>query len=273
MTAVSIKEAVEYARNTHKTLPVVTAALGRTLAAASMMGAGFKTEKASLTLRLNGGGPVGSVIAVSDSEGNIRGYAQNPSLDLPKRPDGKLNVGAAVGTDGLLTVIRDLGFGEPYVGSSNLISGEIAEDVANYYVESEQIGAAVGLGVLVDVDQSVIAAGGYIVELLPGAAEEILLALEENIQKTGVVTGVLKDAPPERLVELVLAGFAPRVLDERAVKYRCYCSRERVVAALLQTGETALLEMAESGEDTEVTCQFCDKIQSFTAEEMRGLAQ
>ncbi|MCL2368091.1 MAG: Hsp33 family molecular chaperone HslO, partial [Oscillospiraceae bacterium] len=168
---------------------------------------------------------------------------------------------------------KDLGMGDPYVGSTNLVSGEIAEDVAAYYVESEQVGAAVALGVLVDRDQSVIAAGGYIVELLPGAPDSLLEALEQNVAATGPVTDTLKDHGPEVLAEKILAGFEPRILSEQPIEYRCYCSRERVSAALRATGEDALREMAESAEDTEVTCQFCAQVQHFTPaeiEELRG---
>jgi len=268
LSVVSLKDTVERARQIHRTLPVATAALGRSLAAASMMGATLKGKNESLTLRINGGGPIGSIIVVSDSDGKVRGYVQNPNLDLPKRPDGKLAVGDAVGTNGLISVTKDLGFGDPYVGSANLVSGEIAEDVAAYYVESEQVGAAVALGVLVDRDQSVLAAGGYIIELLPGASEETLAALEQNITQTGAVTDTLKDHPPEALVEKVLQGFNPRILEEHPVEYRCYCTRDRVIDALRSAGEEALREMAESSEDTSVTCQFCDQIHRFTPEEI-----
>lgn len=273
LTAVSLRHAVERGRQIHRSLPVVTAALGRTMSAASMMGAMLKGDDSSVTLRVNGGGPAGSIIVVADSGGNVRGYVQNPAVDLPKRPDGKLAVGAAVGIDGLLTVTKDFGFGEPYVGSTNLVSGEIAEDVAAYYVESEQVGAAVALGVLVDRDQSVLAAGGYIVELLPGAPEELLVTLEQNIRATGPVTDTLKDHGPEVLAQRVLQGFMPRILETRPVAYRCYCSRERVKKALISAGPVALAEMAEGEDGTEVTCQFCDAVHNFSAEEVRGLLE
>jgi len=268
LTVVSVRDTVERARQIHRTTPVATATLGRSLAAAGMMGARLKGDKESLTLRINGGGPIGSIIVVSDSLGNVRGYAQNPQIDLPKRPDGKLAVGDAVGRDGLITVTKDFGFGDPYVGSTNLVSGEIAEDVAAYFVESEQVGAAVALGVLVDRDQSVLAAGGYIVELLPGAPGETLAALEQNIADTGAVTDTLKDYELEALVDKVLAGFMPRILEESPIEYRCYCSRERVQNALQSTGEEALREMAGSGEDTVVTCQFCDQVHRFAPGEI-----
>ena len=271
LTAVNLRDTVERARQIHHTLPVATAALGRSLAAGCMLGSRMKEPNGSLTLRINGGGPIGSIIVVSDPDGNVRGYVQNPGIELPKRPDGKLAVGDAVGRDGLFTVTKDLGFGDPYVGSTNLVSGEIAEDLAAYYVESEQVGAAVALGVLVDRDQSVLAAGGYIVELLPGAPDEILETLEQNIAATGPVTDTLKDSGPEALAEKILAGFDPRILKEQPVEYRCYCTRERVTQALRSAGESALREMAEAEEDTAVTCQFCDQVHRFTPEEIRAL--
>jgi molecular chaperone Hsp33 len=260
IAAVSTKELTERARQIHKTLPVVTAALGRTMAATSMLGNMLKDPKASVTVRINGGGPVGSIIAVSDNEGNVRGYAQNPHVDLPKKENGKLDVGGAVGTDGMLTVIRDLNMREPYIGSAQLISGEIAEDFTAYFASSEQTPTACGLGVLVDTDQSVIAAGGYIVTLLPGAPEELLDALERNIADTGAVTSVLSDGNAEELIRRVLRGFSPEILERSPVEYRCYCSRERVIEAISSIHENDIREMEEKGEPLEVTCQFCDAV-------------
>jgi len=268
LTAVSLRAAVERARQIHRTLPVATAALGRAMAATSMMGIQLKQERGSVTLRINGGGPLGSIIVVSDWGGNIRGYVQNPAVELPRRSDGKLAVGDAVGRDGVITVTKDIGLKEPYIGSANLVSGEIAEDVAAYYLESEQVATAVALGVLVDRDQSVLAAGGYVVELLPGAPEETLDALERNVALTGPVTDTLKEHGPDGLAEKVLAGFSPRILAENPVEYRCYCSRERVEQALRSAGSDAIREMIQSGEDTTVTCQFCDTIHRFTPAEL-----
>ena len=271
IAAVTTRNIVERARNIHHTLPTVTAALGRTLSATSMMGAAIKQENGSVTVRINGGGPIGSVIAVSDSGGNVRGYAQNPGVDIPRRPDGKLAVGAGIGTNGLITVTKDTEFGDPYVGSSTLVSGEIAEDVARYYVESEQVPTACGLGVLVDRDQSVIAAVGYLVELLPGAEVAVIDRLEANIEKLGTVTDVLRAHPLETLVERVLDGFSPNILEEHPIAYRCGCTRERVITALKSTGEDNLRDMAESGEETEVTCQFCDVAHRFTPDEVGAM--
>ena len=273
LRVLSLRHAVERMRNMHRTTPVVTAALGRTMAAASMLGANQKEENSSVTLRINGGGPIGSVIAVSDAGGNVRAYAQNPQVVIDKRPDGKLNVGGAVGVDGLLTVTRDLGFGDPYVGSTALVSGEIGEDLAAYLVESEQIGAAVGLGVLVDVDQSVIAAGGYIVELLPGADDAMLEKLEQNVMQMGTVTDFLRERDAERMVETLLDGFQPEILETSPVEYRCYCSKERVEQALRSIGAEALTEMAEDTEDTLVNCQFCDIEHRFTPSEIAALTK
>ncbi|MBR7081384.1 MAG: Hsp33 family molecular chaperone HslO [Oscillospiraceae bacterium] len=265
---------VERARNIHKTLPVITAALGRTLTAASIIGNDLKSGGASVTVRINGGGPAGTVLAVSDNEGNVRGYVQVTAVDLPLRGDGKLDVGAAVGKDGTLTVIKDIGLKEPYVGSVRIVSGEIAEDFTLYFTESEQTPSAVALGVLVDTDQSVLAAGGYVAQLMPGAADDIAARLEENVIKAGAITGMLQSGmSAEQIAEKVLAGFSPRILSAEPVEYRCACSRDKVVAALLSIGKAELEDMASSGENTEITCQFCDKIYSFTPDEIGRLTE
>jgi len=273
ISAISGRELVQRAHVLHGTSPVATAALGRTLCATSMLGDMLKEQDASVTLRINGGGPIGSVIAVSDSEGNVRGYAQHPRIDLPKRADGKLDVGGAVGTKGMLTVSRDLGLKEPYIGSSNLVSGEIAEDLALYFVESEQVGAACGLGVLVDTDLSVRCAGGFIVQLLPGAPDSLIDVIEENIKAMGSVTDVLKEEGSDAsvIVEKVFAGLSPEILSRRPVEYRCTCSRERVRRAIESMGRENLEEICESGETTEVSCHFCGKAYLFSHEEVREI--
>jgi molecular chaperone Hsp33 len=273
LSAVTARGIAERARQIQKASPVATAALGRLLSAASLLGDMLKEEGASVTLRVNGGGPLGSVLAVSDSDGNVRGFARNPQVDLPLRPDGKLDVGGAVGTDGMLTVSRDLGLKEPYIGSTKLVSGEIAEDLAAYFLESEQVGAACGLGVLVDTDRSVRAAGGFIVQLLPGAPEELIGRLETNIAARGPVTELLKDERAETLAERVLAGFSPRILERTPVEYRCTCSRERVLQALSSLSETDLQEMAAAGEDAVAGCQFCDTVYRFPPEELREVLE
>ncbi len=260
MSAVSSREIAARARTIHKTTPVMTAALGRLLAAAAMIGYNLKDPKAAVTLRINGGGPAGTLLAVSDSSGNPRGYVQNPFVQLPKKPNGKLDVGGAVGTNGTLTVIRDLNMKEPYVGSVRLVSGEIAEDLTAYFYESEQISTAVALGVLVETDLTVAAAGGYIVQLLPGAQERgsLLDALEKNIADTGAVTTVLRDGTAETLVRRILDGFEPRIIRRSPVEYKCYCGRKRVLEAVSGIGQKEIDEMLDRGEPIEVACQFCD---------------
>ena len=270
--AVSTRDLTERARQIHTTLPVATAALGRTLAAASMMGNALKVEDASLTLQIKGGGPLGTILAVSDNQGNVRGYVQQPHVDLPLRPDGKLDVGTAVGSDGTLTVIKDLCMKEPYVGSVQLLGGEIAEDLAAYFVESEQIPTACALGVLVDRDQSVKAAGGYIIQLLPGAGEDIITKVEGGVMAAGPVTALLdKDDDPETLLRTVLSDFDVEILETSPVEYRCYCSRERVERALISLGAEELEKILEEQGGCDLTCQFCDKVHTFTAQELQTL--
>ncbi len=269
ITAVSTRELTEKARRMHKTLPVATAALGRALAAASILGSSIKEEKGSLTFQINGGGPLGTVMAVSDNAGNVRGYVAEPYVDLPLRSDGKLDVGTAVGKEGRMTIVRDLGFGEPYVGSVRLVSGEIAEDVATYLSESEQIRSACGLGVLIDTDQSVRAAGGYIIDLLPDAPDEIIDDLENAIAAVGPVTGVLDGGNAEDLIKMLLTGFAPRILENRVIEYRCNCSWERVRGVLASLSNDDLKEIEESGEFTEIRCHFCDAVYRFSPDEIK----
>ncbi len=271
-TAVSTRELTERARQIHGLSPVATAALGRLLAAGSMMGNALKGEGASVTLRIKGDGPLGTLLVVSDNEGNVRGSVDNPQADLPIREDGKLDVGGAVGQTGTLTVIRDLNMKEPYVGSVELLGGEIAEDLASYFVESEQIPTACGLGVLVDRDRSVLRAGGYLIQLLPGAPEDVIDRLEKGIVAAGPVTGLLQaDDDPESLLRRVMGSFELEILETTPVEYRCYCSRERMAAALVSLGETQLCELAEDEKGIELTCQFCDSRQKFTQEDVQAL--
>lgn len=270
--AVSTRELTERARNIHKTLPVGTAALGRTLAAASMMGNALKAPDASLTLQIKGGGPLGTILAVSDAAGDVRGYVQNPHIDLPLREDGKLDVGAAVGCDGTLTVIKDLRMKEPYVGSVGLLGGEIAEDLAAYFVESEQIPTACALGVLVDRDQSVKAAGGYIIQLLPGAGEDVISKVEGGVLAAGPVTKLLdQNSNPEALLRTVLSDFDVEILETSPIEYKCYCSRDRVERALISMGIAELEDLLREQGGCELGCQFCDKVYRFTGEELRAL--
>ena len=271
ISAVSSRDLTERARQIHKTLPVTTAALGRTMAAASLIGQTLKDAKATVTIRINGGGPAGTIIAVSDSGGNPRGYVQNPHVDLPKKPNGKLDVGGAVGTDGMMTVIRDLNMKEPYVGSVHLVSGEIAEDLTAYYFESEQTRAAVALGVLVDTNQSVLAAGGYIVQLLPDAPENVAEELEKNIAAAGPATAILLEGGVDALVGRVLRGFDPRILERKPIEYKCYCTRERVLEAVSGIGGEELDDIRAKGEPVEVTCQFCDVVYEINPEEIANI--
>ena len=270
--AICSRDLTERARQIHKTLPVATAALGRTLAAASMMGNALKSDGASLTLQFKGGGPLGTVLAVSDNEGNVRGYVTNPHVDIPLRKDGKLDVGTAVGHEGTLTVIKDLHMKEPYVGTIDLLGGEIAEDVAGYFVESEQIPTACALGVLVDRDQSVKAAGGYLIQLMPGAAEDTIAKVEGGIMAAGAVSAILeKNDDPEAMLRTVMSDFDLKILETCPVEYRCYCSRERVERALISLGRTELEQMLSEQGGCQMTCQFCDAVYEFTAEDIQKL--
>ena len=267
--AVESRDIVERARQIHKTLPTATAALGRLLTAASMMGNMQKIENGSLTLQVKGGGPLGTVLAVSDALGNVRGYVQNPQISLLEKYRGKLDVGAAVGRDGMLTVIRDLQMKEPYIGSVPLVSGEIAEDITEYFAESEQTPTACALGVLVDTDQSVRAAGGYLLQLLPGAPDAAIDALEAGIQKAGAVTALLDQGMgAQALLETVMAGMDLEILETTPVAYRCYCSRERVESTLISLGRKELGEIVDEGKPIDISCQFCDTIYTFTPQEI-----
>ena len=270
--AVSTRELTERARQIHRTLPTATAALGRTLAAASMMGNALKGDGASLTLRVQGGGPLGILLAVSDNQGNVRGTVDNPAVDVPLRSDGKLDVGAAVGSQGTLTVIRDLHMKDPYVGSVGLLGGEIAEDLAAYFVESEQIPTACGLGVLVDRDQSVLAAGGYLIQLLPGAGEDIVAKVEGGVMAAGSVTGLLSGgAGPEEMLRQVLSDFELEILECASIEYRCDCSRDRMERALISLGPEELRAIIDEQGGAELTCRFCDNVQRFTKAELESL--
>ncbi len=271
-TAISGRQMVERARNIHTLLPVATAALGRTLMAASMMGDALKEQNGSVTLQIKGGGPLGTVLAVSDCQGNARGYVQDPHVELMEKHPGKLDVGRAVGTDGTLTVIKDIGLKEPYVGSIGLFSGEIADDLAMYFVESEQIPTACALGVLVGTDQSVTAAGGYLIQLLPGAGEEVIDKIEAGIRQVGPVSGALAGGlDGEGLLRAVLADFELEILETHPVQYKCYCSRERVTRALISMGRQELSALIEEQGQAELTCQFCDNVYRFSKEELEDL--
>lgn len=270
--AITGRDLVERARNIHTLLPVATAALGRTLMAASMMGDMLKIDGASVTLQIKGDGPLGTVLAVSDDTGNVRGYVQNPHVELMEKVPGKLDVGRAVGEGGSLTVIKDLGMKEPYVGTIGLLSGEIADDVAAYFVESEQIPTACALGVLVGTDQSVTSAGGYLIQLLPGAGEDIITKIEAGVARVGSVSHALESGlDGEGLLKAVLSDFDLEILEKHPVEYRCYCSRERVTRALVSLGRQELTSLIEEQGQAELTCQFCDKIYRYSREELEEI--
>ena len=272
--AVTGRDLVERARGIHTLLPMATAALGRTLLAASMMGDMLKIDGASLTLQIKGGGPLGTVLAVSDNSGNVRGYVQDPHVELREKAPGKLDVGWAVGTEGSLTVIKDLGMKEPYVGSVSLLGGEIAEDLAAYFVESEQIPTACGLGVLVDRDQSVLAAGGYLIQLLPGAGEDVIAKVEGSLMAAGPVTGLLRNDPdPEAMLRHALSDFDLEILERSPIEYRCYCSRDRMERALISLGPEELQAMIDEQGSADLTCRFCDNVQHFSRADLEAMVR
>ena len=255
-----------------KTTPNATAAFGRALTAASMMGNMQKVENGSMTLQIRGGGPIGTITVVSDPEGNVRGCVTEPNVPLVEKYPGKLDVGATVGTDGTLTVIRDLQMKEPYVGQVPLVTGEIGDDVTAYFAQSEQTPTACALGVLVDTDCSVKVAGGYLLQLLPGAPDEVVDALERGIQRAGAVTAMLEAGmTPEEILGQVCGDLGVVFMETKEVSYRCYCSRDRVTAALISLGREELTQIMQEGESFPVECQFCDTVYKFTPEDIQEL--
>ena len=270
--AIRSTELVRRGAAIHDTTANATAAFGRALTAASMMGNMQKVENGSRTLQIRGGGPIGTITCVSDPVGNVRGYVTEPHVPLVEKYPGKLDVGATVGVDGALTVIRDLQMKEPYIGSTELVSGEIGDDVTAYFAQSEQTPTACALGVLVDRDQSVKVAGGYLVQLLPGAPDDVIDTLEAGIKRAGAVTKMLEDGlTPEDILGQVMGSLGVVFLETTEVGYKCYCSRERVEAALISLGREELGQIAEEGKTFPVECQFCDTVYAFTPEDVRGL--
>ena len=270
--SITARDLTERARTIHRLAPLATAALGRALMAASLMGCQLKEEKGAVTLTVKGGGPLGTVMAVSDREGNVRGYVGDGSVELPLKAPGKLDVGAGVGRDGTLTVIKDIGLKEPYVGTVPLVSGEIAEDVTNYFAVSEQIPTACALGVLVGTDRSVAQAGGYLIQLLPGATEAEIDRVEAGVARLGAVTAALeRGLDGEGLLREALDGFHLRVLERTPVAYRCYCSRTRMEKALISLGAKDLRQLIQEQGEANLTCQFCDKSYHFTKPELEDL--
>lgn len=271
--AADTTDIVNTAQEIHKTSAVVSAALGRLLTAACLMGSALKGKDDSVTLRINGGGPAGTVLAVSDSSGNVRGYAVNPVVEIPLNDKGKLDVAGAVGTDGALTVIKDLGLKDPYVGQIPIASGEIAEDITSYFAVSEQIPTVCALGVLVNPDLTIRRAGGFIIQLLPTADDSVIDLVEKCIEGIEPVTKMLDSKmTPEEICRHVLSDFELEVLDEAQPEYRCNCSRDRVSKALISMGREELSDIMKD-ERTEVCCQFCDKKYVFTPADIAKLIE
>lgn len=261
----------ETARRIHNTSKVCTAALGRALTGASFMGIMLKGQDSSVTLRFNGGGPSGSVIAIADMDGNVRGYVMNPDVNLPLNEKGKLAVGTAVGTDGFLTVIKDIGMKEPAVGQVPLVSGEIAEDITSYYAISEQIPSVCALGVLVNPDLTVACSGGFLIQLLPTADDTIIEKVERGLNNLPSVTAMLAEGlTPEDICKKVLPEFNVEILDTAECEYKCNCSRERVEKAIISVGKAELEEMAKD-ECTEVKCHFCPSVYKFSSDDIKSL--
>ncbi len=270
-SAIDGRDIVARIEQIHKTSAVCTAALGRLTLGASLLGFGLKGKDDSVTLRMAGGGPAGTLIAVSDSFGNVKSYIQNPVVEIPLNSVGKLDVRGAVGTDGTLSVIKDLGLKEPYSGQIPIVSGEIAEDITSYLATSEQVPSVCALGVLVNPDLTCAQAGGFLIQLLPFAPEEAVDIIEKNIQSMQSVTKMLSQGLlAEDIAMKALEGLEPNVLDDFKVEYTCDCSKERVERALVSLGKEQLEELSRD-EVTEVKCHFCDKVYHFTSDEVKEL--
>lgn len=269
--ACTTKNLVEEARLHHDSLPVVTAALGRLLSAGSMMSIMMKGEDDKLTLQIRGDGPIGGLVVTADSKARVKGYAFNPYVDIPLKAEGKLDVGAAIGS-GELTVIRDLGLKEPYVGRTKLITGEIAEDLTYYFASSEQVPSVVALGVLVDRDYSVKRAGGFIIQLMPGASDDTIDAIEKKIPMVTSVTGMLdEDMSPEEILTFILEDLGIEITDKAATSFVCDCNKEKVEQVLLSLGEKELISLYEENKPVELCCQFCGKKYNFSKDELGKL--
>lgn len=267
------KKLAETARKNHGTSPVATAALGRLLTAGAMMGALLKDEDDLLTLSIRGDGPLSGITVTADASGNVKGFVGNPEVWIPPKANGKLDVGGAVGR-GTLTVTRDQAFGQPYSSQVDLTSGEIGDDLAAYFVLSEQIPSSVGLGVLVDTDHSVLNAGGFLLQLMPGCEEETITALESNLKQIPSVTGALaRGAAPEDLLSTLLSGLAPKFETTMPLAFSCNCSRERVSKVLTALGKEELASLLEENEPVELKCHFCGKRYAFSPEELSALAK
>ena len=269
--AATTRELVEHARQLHNTSPVATAALGRLLTAGAMMGSMMKGDNDILTLQIKGNGPIGGLTVTADSKGIVKGYAYHPEVMLPANSKGKLDVGGALGA-GILTVIKDLGLKEPYVGQTHLVSGEIAEDLTYYYATSEQVPSSVALGVLMNRDNTVRRAGGFILQLLPFAEEEVIAKLEKRIGELNGITGLLdQDMTPEMILEYILGDLGLEIMDKLPTAFECNCSKNRVEKAVISIGQKDILEMIEDNKPIEVNCHFCSKHYVFTIEELKEM--
>ena len=268
------KNLVQTARDNHNTIKVATAALGRTLTATTMMGLMMKNDNDELSVIIKGGGPIGTILTTADSKGNVKGYVQYPDLNgvqVEDYPNGKLNVAGAVGKEGYVKVIKDLGLREPYVGSYPLVSGEIAEDFTHYFALSEQTPSVVSLGVLT-TETTVEQAGGLIVQLMPDATEETISTLEQNVAKLKSVTTMLSEGmTPDDILNVVLEGLDPKILDICDVKFDCHCSKERIKKVLISLGRETLTEIIEEDKQAEISCHFCNSAYHYTEEELREI--
>lgn len=267
-------EMVDKAQNLHKATPVAIAALGRTLTATSIMGLMSKSEKEKLTITINGGGPIGQIVTVGNSEGNVKGYVSNPQVESTSLYPGKLDVGSAVGKNGTITVTKDLGLKEPYVGSNPLVTGEIAEDFAGYFAFSEQQPSGIALGVLVDVDYTIKAAGGYIVQVLPNIDEETVAKLEDRLASLEPITSIIENkSTPEEILDYIFKDLEPTILASYDVDFICDCNEERLEKALISIGEKDLTEIIEQDKQAELMCHFCNKKYNFDEEHLKKLLQ
>lgn len=269
--ACTTREVVETARQAHNTSPVVTAALGRALSAGAMMGSMLKGEKDILTIQIKGDGPMQGLTVTADSLGNVKGYANVPDVVIPAKPNGKLDVSGAVGL-GTLSVIKDMGLKEPYVGQTLLQTSEIAEDLTYYFATSEQVPSSVGLGVLMNRDNTVKQAGGFIVQLMPFASDEVIDRLEQNLSKITSVTAILDEGnTPEQMLEMILEGFSPEMSETIPVAFSCNCNRQKIEKVLISLGKKEIKAMIDDGEEIEVNCHFCNTYYKFSVEELKDL--
>lgn len=273
-TVIDATDIVNEIEKIHKTSAVVSAGLGRLTIATSLIGYGLKGDDDSVTLRMDGNGATGVLIAVADSHGNVKSYVSNPVVEIPLNQYGKLDVKGAIGTDGTLSVIKNLGLKEPYTGTIPIVSGEVAEDIANYFATSEQTPTVCALGVLVNPDLTIKRAGGFLIQLLPFATEEVISAVEKNIKDIKPITTMLEDGQtPEDIALMLLDSLQPNILDEATPKYQCDCSKERVQRALVSLGKEELTKMAQEQDETEVCCHFCNKKYKFSSQDILNLCK